>query len=65
MVNLRPVFVPPSPPDICRGCGSSDASLSVYRVCASCETRCASCGGPTGMLRADRCPECRPRSRAR
>lgn len=64
-MNMRPVFIPPTPPDICRGCGSETAGLSVHRVCGDCETSCIACGGPTGMLRSDHCPGCRPRGRGR
>ena len=48
MTNLRPVFVPPRPPNICVGCGDETRSLSLHRVCGRCETVCAACAPPTG-----------------
>ena len=65
MTNLRPVFVPPRPPNICVGCGDETHSLSLHRVCGRCETVCAACARPTGMLRSNYCYGCRPRTRGR
>ena len=59
MEMTRP-FVPPSPPDVCRGCGQGSRPVSVARVCDECSTRCDLCADLTGMLSSRVCFRCLP-----
>ena len=60
MEMTRP-FVPPSPPDVCRGCGQGSRPVSVARVCDECSTRCDLCADLTGMLSSRVCFRCLPK----
>ena len=60
-VPRRPWSVPPSPPDVCRGCGQGSRPVSVARVCDDCITRCDLCADLTGMLSSRVCFRCLPK----
>ena len=57
---MRPTFVPPLPPEVCRGCADDSVPLSAGRVCDDCSSRCDSCASLTGMLTARLCRGCLP-----